>query len=92
MLRGWLRVCVRTTACKTMLLNIKICIVHSSDGLEVKVSASGAVNLRRFDVKSGQTNDFKIDIRSFPAGRSELKGQCGEQAGKFPCCAVGKGT
>ena len=45
-----------------------------------------------FDSKSGQTNDFKIGIHSFPAWRSTLKGQCEEQAGKFTCCAVGKGT
>ena len=45
-----------------------------------------------FDSESGQTNDFKIGIHSFPAWRLALKGQCGEQAGKFTCCAVGKGT
>ena len=39
---------------------------------------------------SGHSNDFKIDIHSFPAGRSALKGQCGEQAAMFTCCAVGK--
>ena len=42
--------------------------------------------------ESGQTNDFNIGIHSFPAWRSALKGQCEEQAGKFTCCAVGKGT
>ena len=45
-----------------------------------------------FDSESDQTNDFKIGIHSFPAWRSALQGQCGEQAGKFTCCAVGKGT
>ena len=44
------------------------------------------------DSESGQTNDFKIGIHSFPAWRSALKGQCGEQAGKLTCCAVGNGT
>ena len=39
---------------------------------------------------SGHSNDFKIGIHSFPAGRSALKGQCGEQACKFTCCAIGK--
>ena len=43
------------------------------------------------DSKSGQTNDFQIGIHSFPAWRSASEGQCGEQAGKFTCCAVGKG-
>ena len=45
-----------------------------------------------FDSESDQTNDFQIGIHSFPAWRLALKGQCGEQAGKFTCCAVGKGT
>ena len=45
-----------------------------------------------FDSKSGQTNLFKIGVRSFPAWRSASKGQCEKQAGKFTCCAVGKGT
>ena len=44
-----------------------------------------------FDSESGQTNDFKIGIYSFPAWCSAFKGQCEEQAGKFTC-AVGKGT
>ena len=52
---------------------------------------SGSVDLG-FDSESGQTNDFKTGIHSFPARRSAFKGQCGEQAGKFTCCAVRKGT
>ena len=44
-----------------------------------------------FDSKSGQTNDCKIGIHSFPAGRSALKGRCEEQAGKVTC-PVGKGA
>ena len=45
-----------------------------------------------FDSESGQTNDFKIGIHSFPTSRPAFKGQCGEQAGKHTCCADGKGT
>ena len=45
-----------------------------------------------FASDSGQTNDFYINIHSFPALRSVLKGQCGEQVGKFTCCAGGKDT
>ena len=56
-----------------------------------RASVSWAVD-SGFDSESGQTNDFKIGIHSFPAWRSALKGQCGEQAGKFTCCAVGKDT
>ena len=33
-----------------------------------------------FDSESGQTNDFKIGV----------KGQCGDHAGKFTFCPVGK--
>ena len=46
----------------------------------------------RFDSESGQTKDFEIGTNSFPAWRSASMGQCGEQAGEFTCCAVGKGT
>ena len=42
----------------------------------IRAPASGSVDLG-FDSKSGQTNDLKIDIHSFPACRSALKGQCG---------------
>ena len=56
-----------------------------------RASASGSVDLG-FDSESGQTNDLKIGIHSFPAWRSAFEEQCGEQAGKFTCCAVGKGT
>ena len=60
-----------------------------SDDRVVRSSASGAVDSGLIPTQ-GQTNDFKICIHSFSA--STLKGQCGEQAGKFTCCAVGKGT
>ena len=56
-----------------------------------RASASGSVDLG-FDFESGQTNDFKIGIDSFPARLSASKGQYGEQAGKFTCCATGKNT
>ena len=45
-----------------------------------------------FDFELGQTNEFNIGIHSFPAWRFTLKGQCGEQAGKFTSYVVGKGT
>ena len=54
-------------------------------------SASGSVDLG-FDSELGQTNDFKVGIHSLPAWRSAFKGQCGEQAGKLTCCAIGKRT
>ena len=62
---------------------------------QLKWSSGKSVHLRscrrRFDFESGQTNDLKIGIHSFPAWLSALKGQCGEQAGMFICCLVGKG-
>ena len=66
-------------------------IFNSSDGRVVWSVCLLSCRLG-FDSESGQTNDFKIGIHSFPVCRSALKGQCGEQAGKFTCCAVGKGT
>ena len=65
--------------------------VNSSDGRVVWSVCLLSCRLG-FDSESGQTNDFKIGIHSFPAWRSALKGQCEKQAGKFTCCAVGKGT
>ena len=42
-------------------------VVSRSDGRVVyRVSASGSMDLG-FDSESGQTNDFKIGIHSFPA-------------------------
>ena len=42
-----------------------------------------------FDSESGQTNDFKIGIHSFPAWSSTIKEQWAKQAGKFTCYEVG---
>ena len=70
---------------------ILIFVISSSDGRVVWTVCLLSCRLE-FDSESGQTNDFKIGIHSFPAWRSALKGQCKEQAGKFTCCAVGKGT
>ena len=35
---------------------------------------------------------FKNGIYIFPAWRSAFTGGCREQAGKFACCVLGKGT
>ena len=42
----------------------------------IRAPASGTVD-SGFDSESGQTNDLKIGIHSFPAWRLALKGQCG---------------
>ena len=69
-----------------------VCIagINSSDGRVVRTSASGAG--LGFYFESGPTNDFKFGIQSFTARHLALKGQCGEKAGKFTCCAIEKGT
>ena len=74
-------------------LNWKLtdCAVCSSDGRVVWNVCLLSCRLG-FDSESGQTNDSKIGIHSFPASCSALKGQCEEQAGKFTCCAVGNDT
>ena len=73
-----------------------ICLNISQISLELKWPSGKSVRLRscrlEFDSESGQVNDFKIGIHSLPAWRLALKGQCEEQADKFSCCAVGKGT
>ena len=48
-------------------------------------SASGSVDLG-FDSESGQTNDFKIGIHSFPARRSAFTGQCEESRQVYLLC------
>ena len=69
---------------------------HSQHFFKLRWPSGRSVRLWKsrigFDSESGQTNDIKIGIHSFPAIHSALKGQCGEQAGKFTCCAVGKGA
>ena len=47
-----------------------------SEGWVNRASASEDAEI---DSKSGQSNDFKISIHSFPAWRSSLEGQCREQ-------------
>ena len=68
-----------------------ILIANSSDGGVGESVRLGSSTLG-LNSESGQTNDFKIGIHSFSAGRSALKGQCAKQARKFTCCAVGKGA
>ena len=52
--------------------------------------ASASVDLG-FDSESGQTNDFNIGIHSFLLDVQHWRDSV-EKAGKFTCCAVGKGT
>ena len=49
-------------------------------------------NSRKIIVKSTVQRISRPNVVDRPAWRSALKEQCGEQAGKFPCCVVGKGN
>ena len=49
---------------------------NRSDGQMNGASTSGSIH-SGFDSDSGQTNDVKIGIHSFPVWRSALKGHCG---------------
>ena len=46
--------------------------------------------LRSINLKNEYT--INLSIKSFPAGRSALTGQCGSQVSKFTCCAVAEDT
>ena len=50
-----------------------------------RASAFESIDLG-IDSKSGQTNDFKIGIHSFPARRSAFKGQCAESRQVYWLC------
>ena len=54
-------------------------------------SLSKILNLE-YNTESGQNKNSKLGIHSFAASRSSIKGIVGEQASKFACCAIGKGT
>ena len=74
-----------------LIFTVFFIVYYVEDGQVVRASASEAVDLGVIPSRV-KTNNFQVAIHRFPAGRSALKGQCGDQAGKFTCCAVGKGT
>ena len=55
-----------TVVCDRSVRNRAVLVLNRSDGRVVWSSASGSVD-SGFDSESGQTNDFKIGIHSFPA-------------------------
>ena len=57
----------------------------------VRASASGAVDLGLIPSRV-KPMTLKLLLTASLLDVQALKGQCGEQAGKFACCAVGKGT
>ena len=71
------------------------------DGVVVRASTSQSVDLGFIPIVESYQKTFiplvesyqktlKNDIHSFPALRSAFSGGCGEQAGKFACCILGK--
>ena len=65
----------------------------SSDGRVVRASASGAVDLGLIPSRvKPMTLKLVFAASQLDVPHSAVKGQCEEQAGKFTCCAVGKGT
>ena len=83
---------VRNRKITYIIATICLKLFHNSSDGRVVWSVCLLSSRLGFNSESGQTNDSKIGIHSFPASRSALKGQSEEQAGKYTCCAVGKGT
>ena len=67
-------------------------ILNRRDGVAVRASASYSVDLGFNPLVESCQKTFKNCIHSFPAWCSAFRGGCGEQAGKFTCCVLGKGT
>ena len=71
------------------------CVQHQRirrDGVVVRASASQSVDLGFIPLVESYQQTLKNGIHSFPAWRSAFMGGCGEQAGKFACCVLGRGT
>ena len=77
---------------KTILKNVIHQNYDRHNGVVVRASASQSVDLGFIPVVEPYQKTLKSDIHSFPAWRSAFTGGCGEQAGKFACCALGQGT
>ena len=58
----------------------------------VRASASQSVDLAFIPLVESYQKTLKNGIHSFPAWRSAFSGGCGEQTGKFACCALGQDT
>ena len=67
-------------------------ILHGSDGVVVRASASQSVDLGFIPLVESYQKTLKNGIRNFPAWRSAFMEGCGEQAGKFACYVLGQGT
>ena len=67
-------------------------INNPHDGVVVEASALQSVDLGFISLVDSYQNTLKNGIDSFPAWHSAQNGQCGKQAGKLACCALGRGT
>ena len=65
---------------------------YRRDGVVVRASASKSVDLGFIPLVESYQMTLKNGIRNFPARHLAFRGGCGEQAGKFACCALGQGT
>ena len=65
-------------------------LLHRRDGLVVRASASQSLDLGFIFLVESYQKTLKIGIHSLPAWPSAFSGGCGEQAGKFACCVLGK--
>ena len=61
------------------------------DGRAVRASASGPVDFGLIPSRV-KSMALKLLVTASLLDAQHLNEQCGEQAGKFTCCAVGKGT
>ena len=62
------------------------------NGVVVRASASQSVDLGFIPFIVSYQKTLKNGIHSFAAWRSAFREGCGEQAGKFACCALGQDT
>ena len=60
------------------------------DGVVVRASALQSVDQGFISLVESNQKTLKNGIHSFPSWRSAFRGGCGEQAGKFACCVLGK--
>ena len=77
---------------KRNLAYVVLFFLNRCDGVVVRAYASQSVDLDFILLIESYQKTLKNGIHSIPAWRSGFRGCCGEQAGKFACCVVGRGT
>ena len=69
----------------------RISVTDSSDGRVIRASALEAVDLGFIPSQVKPVTSKLVFTASLHDAQHQRE-QCGEQAGKYTCCAVGKGT